>query len=349
MPDCHDSLPPCDKWQVVKLVARVRKVFGLNDRDLAVLEALVSFHPAKMLDIATPLIVHPANATLSDRLNGMPDSTLRRHLARLVGAGLIIRRDSPNGKRFVRRTQAGKLAFGFDLAPLVTSHTMLAEMAAEALAEETALKALRETVVLMRRDLWALGGDHPLLAESGKLLRRNLTRTALEELQHSLHTALLAEETGVNDSQNERHQQNSNQINFESEKQQIVDQSAPCPAQTDNDPENAKTQISLQMVLEACPTLRSCQTDAIRTWHDLERTADQLRPMMQIGTSLWHEAKSVFGATQAAIVLAAILERFDSIRAPGAYLRHLAGQMREGLFSPLPMLMALLRKQSSQM
>ncbi len=52
---------------------------------------------------------------------GMPASTLRRHLAVLVDAGLIVRRDSPNGKRYARKNRAGaiELAFGFDLSPLV--------------------------------------------------------------------------------------------------------------------------------------------------------------------------------------------------------------------------------------
>ena len=36
------------------------------------------------------------------RANGMPPTTLRRHLAVLVDCGLIVRRDSPNGKRFAR-------------------------------------------------------------------------------------------------------------------------------------------------------------------------------------------------------------------------------------------------------
>ena len=51
----------------------------------------------------------------------MPASTLRRLLAVLVEAGLIVRRDSPNGKRYARKGRGGEitLAFGFDLAPLV--------------------------------------------------------------------------------------------------------------------------------------------------------------------------------------------------------------------------------------
>ena len=342
-----DSLPPCDKWQAVKLVARLRKILGLNDRDLAVLEALVSFHPAKMLDLSGPLVVHPANATLSDRLNGMPASTLRRHLARLVGAGLIIRRDSPNGKRFVRRTAAGKMAYGFDLSPLVRNQAQLEDMAAEVLAAEASRKALREAVVLMRRDLLALDPDAPLLEESGRLLRRNLSLDALHALVEKLQTALQTEDMSANDSQNERHQQNENQITFESDSAPVLE--TPSLSETAHDGNRAEKQVSLSLVLKACPGLATWLSTPIRSWQDLERAADHLHPMMRIDTSLWHEAKARFGARQAAVVLVAMLERVEKIRSPGAYLRHLTAQMRAGLFSPLPMLKALMLQPSSQM
>ena len=40
----------------------------------------------------------------------------------LVDCGLVIRRDSPNGKRFARKGRGGEIeqAYGFDLSPIVT-------------------------------------------------------------------------------------------------------------------------------------------------------------------------------------------------------------------------------------
>jgi replication initiation protein RepC len=51
----------------------------------------------------------------------MAPTTLRRHLAVLVDCGLVVRRDSPNGKRFARKGQGGEVeqAYGFDLSPLL--------------------------------------------------------------------------------------------------------------------------------------------------------------------------------------------------------------------------------------
>lgn len=45
------------------------------------------------------MIVFPSNKAICARLNGTPCSKMRRHLSRLVEAGLLMRRDSPNGKR----------------------------------------------------------------------------------------------------------------------------------------------------------------------------------------------------------------------------------------------------------
>src|SRR5258708_26579055 len=109
------------KWKVFKAVCVARPRIGVSERSLAVLNALISFHPDTTLTGGDDLIVFPSNELLCLRTHGMPASTLRRQLAALVDAGLIVRRDSPNGKRYARKSRGGeiKLAFGFGLAPLV--------------------------------------------------------------------------------------------------------------------------------------------------------------------------------------------------------------------------------------
>src|SRR5258708_37094320 len=83
----------------------------------------------------------------------MAASTLRRHLAVLVDAGLIIRRDSPNGKRYARKDSAGEieLAFGFDLSALVVRSEEFEHLAADIEAEVRALKLVRGAIPLCRR------------------------------------------------------------------------------------------------------------------------------------------------------------------------------------------------------
>ncbi|MGZ2845964.1 plasmid replication protein RepC, partial [Pseudomonas aeruginosa] len=86
------------------------------------------------------LVVFPSNQQLALRAHGMPASTLRRHLAALVDAGLIIRRDSPNGKRYARKGRGGEieLAFGFELSPLVVRAEEFEILAAEIEADARA-------------------------------------------------------------------------------------------------------------------------------------------------------------------------------------------------------------------
>lgn len=102
--------------------------------------------------------------------------------------------------------------------------------------------------------------------------------------------------------------------------------------------------IPLGLVLSVCTEIQSYSDDRVRHWHQLVRAADVVRPMMGISPSAWEEAKSAMGPEQAAVVLAAMLERFTDIRSPGGYLRSLTAKADAGAFSCGPMVMALMRK-----
>ena len=91
------------KWRVLDAVIATKERLGVPQRAITVLSALLSFHPEAILS-GDRLLVFPSNQQLSHRTQGMAHATLRRHLASLVDAGLIIRRDSPNGKRYARRS-----------------------------------------------------------------------------------------------------------------------------------------------------------------------------------------------------------------------------------------------------
>ena len=109
------------KWRVFRSITECRDLLGVSDRALAVLNALLTCLPETAMTAGPELTVFPSNAQLSLRPHGMAEATLRRHIAALVQAGLVIRRDSPNGKRYARRGEGGGIdqAFGFDLTPLV--------------------------------------------------------------------------------------------------------------------------------------------------------------------------------------------------------------------------------------
>src|SRR4051794_38294705 len=147
--------PVAHKWRLWRAIAEAKDKIGVTDRALAVLNALLSFHPETTLTSTSQLIVFPSNEELSLRSHGMAPATLRRHLAALVELGLVIRRDSPNGKRYARKGRDGEIqqAFGFDLSILV-SRAMEFEALAEGVRrarDESA--ALRERISILKRDV----------------------------------------------------------------------------------------------------------------------------------------------------------------------------------------------------
>ena len=80
----------------------------------------------------------------------------------------------------------------------------------------------------------------------------------------------------------------------------------------------------------------------IANWRDLLATASLVRSLLGISPRAWIEAREAMGETQAAIVIAAILQRGTAIKNPGGYLRNLTGRAANGSFSPGPMLIALI-------
>ncbi|CAH1696785.1 Putative replication protein C [Hyphomicrobiales bacterium] len=143
------------KWQVFHHIREARDRLGATDRALTILNALLSFHPETTLAGGADIIVWPSNEQLAARANGMPATTLRRHLAVLVDCGLVIRRDSPNGKRFARKDRAGDIAqvYGFDLAPIVARAEAFKAMAEAVQADKHARQVAREQLTLLRRDI----------------------------------------------------------------------------------------------------------------------------------------------------------------------------------------------------
>lgn len=371
-----------DKWKVIRALGEARARFRLSDRAIAVLEALVSVLPGKELDASRAMIVFPSNAEISARANGMAPATIRRHLAALVQADLILRRDSPNGKRYCRRDDAGQVesAFGFDLAPLALSAAAIFEASDAAKAETRARSLLKGEITIHQRDVSKLvaagqeearAGDWEEFAQRLFDLTLRLPRDAaiatlsarrdgLSRLQAEVEKAWLDslsdQELSANDTEFERHIQNSNTDNqFEKsiDKNKKPAMGAPetksgLTAVADEREHGAaggrrerNAAVPLAYFLSACPLIETYARDGIKTWHDVTATAGLVRSMLGISPDAWQKARADFGETGAAIVVAAILERAGDIRSPGGYLRSLSDKARAGKFSVWPMLEAL--------
>ena len=372
------SRPPekaVHKWNVFRAICTAKARIGVSERALAVLDALLSFHPETVLT-GDGLIVFPSNQQLSLRAHGMAPATLRRHLAALVDAGLIVRRDSPNGKRYARKDRAGEIefAFGFDLSPLVVRAEEFEAWAEEVRAEERALKLVRERITLCRRDIAKMiatgieegvptrrAGQgladwsevHTLYRGIVERIPRTAMRDELEplavelsmladEVLMLLETHINSENLSGNQSQTERHIQNSNlnsPIELEPgfpKKQGARSEPTPEPRRT---PEGS---YPLGMILDACPDIVDYAKGGISNWRDFMATAAVVRPMLGVSPSAWEEAQAAMGEVQAAIVVAAILQKGAAINSAGGYLRQLTRKAEAAEFSIGPMLMALI-------
>ena len=379
-PEASVPARPVNKWELLRELSKAQAAFGVSERDLTVLQGLLSFFPDDALGGNAEMVVFPSNKAICERLNGMPCSTMRRHLARLVEAGLLQRRDSPNGKRYVRKHGEERVAFGFDLSPLYCQSEEIAR-AAEAVREaEERVRRLREVVSLMRRDLAALAefGDEmqPGLgfwdqlrdraALTARALRRKLSvedlaayRADLEALLDQARNIIdgpETEEMNTNDAQSERHHHNSNKESIDLEPAleksgaaagvPDVDTNEPV-ADVDEQDTRHLPKIPLHLVIAACPSLKTFYQGEIRHWHQLFDAACHVRPAMGISASAWEEAQRFMGPEQASIVVAAMLERFADIRSPGGYLRALTAKAAAGEFSCGPMVMALIGRRNA--
>lgn len=361
------------KWHVFRDIKEARIALGATDRALAILDALLSFHPETAFYGDSALIVWPSNEQLIGRANGMSPATLRRHLANLVDCGLIVRRDSPNGKRYARKGEGGSIeqAFGFDLSPIVARAAEFKELAEAMRAEKRAYKVVKERLSITRRDIVKMteaGIEEGVPGNWGSVhltyqgiigrLPRTAPRQVLEavaaelddlwtQIRDVLESFVKSQNLNANESHTERHIQNSNtESKNESEHGLgIKREESGSGRDADNLRSLPKRELPLGIVLDACPNLLWLVKGGggIRNWRDFLATTDLARPVLGISPSAWEDAKVAMGEQQAAITLAAIYQRTDQIKSPGGYLRNLTERAKEGKFSTWPMIMALLR------
>jgi replication initiation protein RepC len=359
-----------DKWKLYRALCEARSRLGVTDRALAVMNALLSFYPKNELSANNGLVVFPSNAQLSLRAHGMAEQTLRRHLAVLVEAGLLSRKDSANGKRYARRDRAGTIdeAFGFSLAPLLARADDIERLADEVVAERLHIQRLRERLTICSRDVsklieialeedipgdWATAHLHysalleALPRKPGAIelaVALGEIEALREEVANRLEIQINRQKLSGNDLQNERHIQNSNtDSTTESEPAHKSKQEENSVVERQGRHEPIKA-FPLSMVLSACPEIIMYGPGGgVSSWRDLMGAAVVVRSMLGVSPSAYQQACEILGPENAAAVMACILERGGQINSAGGYLRDLTRRAEKGEFSLGPMLMALMR------
>ena len=359
-----------DKWKVFRDACEARVFLGVTDRSLSVLNALLSFYPDKELSQGRGLIVFPSNNQLSLRAHGINGTTLRRHLAALVDAGLITRKDSANGKRYAHKSRTGEVedAFGFSLAPMLARADELAVLAQTVVDDRKALRLAKERLSICRRDIRKLLaacieegilGDWQATEARFVILLGKIPRSpnrqeteqlalAMEQLRQELvselETQLESPEIAAIDTQNERHIQNSDTESL-IELEPAFEPTNDDITVTRSNRHCDQTKIfPLGMVLKACPEIVLYGPGGtIRSWRDMMTAAVVVRSMLDVSAPAYQQACQAMGPENAAAAMACILERGSSIKSAGGYLRDLTRRSSQGEFSIGPMLMALLR------
>ncbi|MQU96430.1 plasmid replication protein RepC [Sinorhizobium meliloti] len=359
-----------DKWKVFRDVCEARAVLGIQDRALTVLDALLTFYPDNELSEDRGLVVFPSNDQLSVRAHGIAGTTLRRHLAALVDAGLIHRKDSANGKRYARKDESGAIeeAFGFSLAPLLARAEELAHAAQQVAAERKRFRITKEALSICRRDVRKLisaameegaAGDWGRIEEIFLGLTGRIPRTPTnvdlqqildememlrEEIINRLEIQEDSEDSVSNAVQNERHIQNSNTESSNELEPSSGNEQGAKPSQDIRPTSEPIKAFPLGMVLKACPAINDYGPGGVvGSWRDLMSAAVVVRSTLGVSPSAYQDACEVMGQQNAAVAVACILERAVHINNAGGYLRDLTRKAERGEFSLGPMLMALMR------
>ncbi|RED10666.1 hypothetical protein POI8812_03473 [Pontivivens insulae] len=302
--DARPQLNSCDKWELLSRFEIAAPAFGLSHREMGVLRALLSLHSPRVLDSAEQLIVFASNRTIAERAQNMPESTMRRHIARLIETGFLGRRDSANCKRFRIKSKFGAVAFGLDLTPLLSRAPEIHATADAVIAEQAERKAVTADIRAVLADVETLDPAH-CTREERLTLRRKTGLNILKGLLSALcdiRARLLrhvekqsaTEKTSTSISQNEQHQQNP--------KTDII-----TPAH----------------VLAACPDMLNYADRRITSWNDLAEITLRIAPMMGLDPRVLISLVKKGGTKRIAMALCLLLQRFESVRNPTGYLTSL--------------------------
>ena len=328
---------------VISTLRNAAPRLGLSPSVISTLDAMLSCLAPKR----NHHTVFASNATLTFRRNGISDRTIRRHAATLQEVGLLVRRDSPNRKRFTKHnSHAGTaLRFGFDLSPLFERLHEIASMAAEVMKEREQIDYLRSKIRAAANASLIENPNDATALDVFRVLRRKLSLKDCEVLLSTLPNPLVeaesqADETTkltANNGQNVRHHHKSNKEHIDKERAPQRKPSIPVPS---------GAPITIPQLLAACPEAAQFSVKKIETVHDVVAHARTLAPMIGISTNCYEAANERLGALKTAATVWAIMQFHDKIKSIGAYFRSITTGTKSNDFSPEKLIQRLALAQS---
>ena len=341
-----DNIIP-ERHIVVATLRNAAPLLGLSAAVITTLDAMLSCLAPKR----NHHTVFASNATLTFRRNGISDRTLRRHAATLQELGLLVRRDSPNGKRFTKHSkQEGKaLRFGFDLTPLFDRLYEIADMAATAIKQRQHITYLRAKIRTAANIIIQQDANVELGYDALRTLRRKLSIADCEQLLEQLSTTVKAEgkadetedlttEMAASDGQFVRHHHKSNK--------EVIDRKPTnCSAEITHDV--VERPITVPELLAACPEAAGFSHENIETIQDVIDHAQTLAPMIGISQPNYEMAQARLGELKTAATVWAILQFHEKITSVGAYFRSITTGTRSAEYSVERLIRRLSAKKSN--
>lgn len=298
------------------------------------------------------MIVFPSNRVLIERCDGIDERTLRRRISHLEKTGILARRSSSNGKRYRVRNEESEtiLAYGIDLSPAFAMKTQLEELARDCHREESRRTVLRARI---RHMLFAFpGAGSAAHREEARLsLRRSLPSDKLQRILDGLESDRIptppdvAQATDVmtaRDSQNDRHIQISDKESYESDSHSQGLESAASQEERRKSIENPQD-ITVDECMELATTSRTMASETPQSWDDIVRLSFSLAPAIGIGSRNLQAAEPHLGRHGMALAILGLVEAFDRIKCPGAYLHTLVQCSKRKALDPVRMFKSLVR------
>ncbi len=323
-----DNLP--ERHVILAMLRRAAPLMGLRPPVLATLDAMLSCLPPRR----SHHTVFASNETLVFRRDGISERTIRRHVAQLAEAGLLLRRDSANRKRFMRRSRSDGtcLRFGFDLTPLFASLARISGLAAQAEAMRERLDQLRLRVRAAANQRLRQNEQDPVALAALKALRRKLDPSDYEALLSRLPDVQVDQldadprdvepkEMAGKDGQNVRHHHSS--------RKELIDK---------------KETVTTDELTAACPDAAAFAPEPLRNERDVVAHGRTLAPMIGIDPAVYRRAETAVGPRGAAIAVMAVVQMQGRIRALGAYFHALVLGPRRGDFDAARLIRFLLSR-----
>ena len=340
-----NSIP--ERHIVVETLRNAAPRLGLSASVISTLDAMLSCLAPKR----NHHTVFASNATLTFRRNGISDRTLRRHAATLQEIGILVRRDSPNRKRFTKHNNhEGKtLRFGFDLSPLFDRLHEISAMAAEVLREREQIDYLRTKIRTVANASLTDDPNDVNALNILRVLRRKLSLKDCEQILADLSvTEVEAEATGDqtpnltndmtgSDGKFVRHHHKSSK--------EHIDKARTAPKK-ETPLTISVAPITIRELLSACPEAAQFSLRKIETIHDVVAHARALAPMIGITSQNYEAAHKQLGALRAAATVWGIMQFHDKIKAVGAYFRSITTGAKSEGFSPEKLIRRLANAQN---